>query len=332
MFEPTNSIVGLLMTLIAALGWATQNNAVLCTRSPPGIYHFHFVVWRFLWSFAISLILGSSFMPPNKDSMFSNLRNLWNAPSKVFWKRIGATFVAGFTDMLFQIFILGGVSAAGLSNSIPLQIGLATIFGAFFTYYELILTIINRYIVEKKGILKYLIPGVCFNILAVISNTITYHYLSIDQKKNSDDKSLLESGEEQTKVDVNFNHYHLGFNKDWHLVSCSYLYYRRYLYSLFSHIALLAMFWGPSTAIAGQEPFSLNSYVILFNSLHNIVNSCSCIRLVSHNSLTFLIVFFFFLIIISFSMRHPFIGQPTSLKDLVHTEWKDLFPGMFLYH
>lgn len=110
------------------------------------------------------------------------------------------------------------------------------------------------------------------------------------------------------------------------------MYYRRYFYSLFSHVALLAMFWGPSTAIAGQEPFSLNSYVLLVISLHSIVNSCSCIRLVCFNSLTFLIVlFFFFLLFNSFSMRHPFIGQPTTLKDLIHTQWKDLFPGMFLY-
>lgn len=72
-------------------------------------------------------------MPPNKDSMFSNLKEFFSAPAQVIFKRMGATFVAGFTDMLFQIFILGGVSAAGLSNSIPLQIGLATVFGAFFT-------------------------------------------------------------------------------------------------------------------------------------------------------------------------------------------------------
>ena len=133
MFEPTNSIVGLLMTLVAALGWATLNNAVLCTKSPPGIFHFNLMLWRFIWALFFSFILGASFMPPNKDSMISNLKELLFAPKKIFFQRIGATFVAGFTDMLFQIFILGGVSAAGLSNSIPLQIGLATVFGAFFT-------------------------------------------------------------------------------------------------------------------------------------------------------------------------------------------------------
>ena len=133
MFEPTSSIVGLLLCLVAACGWATLNNAVLCTNSPPGIFHFNLMFWRFVWAVVFALILGSSFMPPNKESMFSNLKELIFAPRKILYKRIGATFVAGFTDMLFQIFILGGVSAAGLSNSIPLQIGLATVFGSFFT-------------------------------------------------------------------------------------------------------------------------------------------------------------------------------------------------------
>lgn len=199
MFEPTNSVVGLLMTLVAALGWATLNNAVLCTKSPPGIFHFNLMVWRFLWALIFSFILGASYMPPNKDSMISNLKELFHAPSGIIAKRIGASFVAGFTDMLFQIFILGGVSAAGLSNSIPLQIGLATIFGAFFTF-TFIVVIILSYIVEKKGKLCYLIPGVCFNILAVVSNTITYHYLSQDQKKNADATNLLDSGEPEPKV------------------------------------------------------------------------------------------------------------------------------------
>ena len=65
---------------------------------------------------------------------------------------------------------------------------------------SLISSIIFRYIVEKKGVLCYLIPGVCFNIIAVVFNTITYHFLSKDQKKNLDIPSLLESADEAGKV------------------------------------------------------------------------------------------------------------------------------------
>lgn len=134
MFEATNEVVGLSMTLVAVLGWATLNNAVLCTRSPPGIFHFNLMFWRFIWALAIGLVLGASFMPPSRESMISNLKDLFHSSGKCIFEKIGATFLAGFTDMLFQIFILGGVSGAGLSNSIPLQIGLATIFGSFFTF------------------------------------------------------------------------------------------------------------------------------------------------------------------------------------------------------
>lgn len=90
--------------------------------------------WRFIWALAIGLVLGASFMPPSRESMISNLKDLFHSSGKCIFEKIGATFLAGFTDMLFQIFILGGVSGAGLSNSIPLQIGLATIFGSFFTF------------------------------------------------------------------------------------------------------------------------------------------------------------------------------------------------------
>lgn len=26
-------------------------------------------------------------------------------------------------------------------------------------------------------------------------------------------------------------------------------------------------------------------------------------------------------------MRHPFVGEPSTFKDLIHTSWRDLFPG-----
>ena len=134
MFEPTNSGIALSMCLVATLGWATLNNAVLCTHSPPGVFHLNLMVWRFLWTIVFALFLGSGLCPPSSDSMWQNLKDVFNAPAKIMLTRFGATFVAGFTDMLFQIFILGGVSAAGLSNSIPLQIGIATISGSFLTW------------------------------------------------------------------------------------------------------------------------------------------------------------------------------------------------------
>lgn len=48
--------------------------------------------------------------------------------------------------------------------------------------------------------LKYLIPGVCFNFLAVIINTITYKHLSMDQKRKVEQQALLEEGEKQDAV------------------------------------------------------------------------------------------------------------------------------------
>ena len=60
--------------------------------------------------------------------------------------------------------------------------------------------ITSRYIVERKGVLKYLIPGVCFNFLAVIINTITYKHLSMDQKRKVEQQALLEEGEKQDAV------------------------------------------------------------------------------------------------------------------------------------
>ena len=178
MFEPTNSGVALLMCLVAALGWATLNNAVLCTHSPPGVFHLNLMVWRFLWTFVFALFLGSGLCPPNSDSMWKNLKDVFTAPAKVMLARFGATFVAGFTDMLFQIFILGGVSAAGLSNSIPLQIGLATISGSFLTWIW-VSVLMNRYLIERKGNPFFFIPGLCLNLLAVAFNSITYLFVII---------------------------------------------------------------------------------------------------------------------------------------------------------
>ena len=184
MFYVTNIFVGFLMTLIAAIGWATLNNAVLCTQASPGVYHFHFMIWRFIWTLLFALILGCSAMPPGRgESMFSNLREVFHAPARVLLQKIGSTFVAGFTDMLFQVFILSGVRAAGLSNSIPLQIGLATFIGSLITY-----------LIERRAILVFFILGVCFNVIAVVFNSITYGYLRQDQIKAAETSSFIEEG------------------------------------------------------------------------------------------------------------------------------------------
>lgn len=31
-------------------------------------------------------------------------------------------------------------------------------------------------------------------------------------------------------------------------------------------------------------------------------------------------------------MRHPFLGEPTTMKDLIHTKWSDLFPGLIFHY
>ncbi|OAO12487.1 sugar transport family protein [Blastocystis sp. ATCC 50177/Nand II] len=286
MFEPTNELAGFLMTLLAVFGWATLNNAVLSTSSPPGIFHFNLMFWRFIWAFVGALLLGASFMPPTHESMLSNLNDLFSAPKDVIFQKIGATFVAGFTDMLLQIFLLGAVSGAGISNTIPLQIGLATVFGAFLTY-----------IVERRAKLQFLIPGVCFNFLAVIVNTATYSSLSKDQKGESEallkqDCENPQDGESQadpstvsTKLST------------WELV----------LICIIG--ALMATFWGPMTAVAGKDPYSLNPY-----------------------SIATLTSFFSSLTAFPFSyisMRHPFVGEPATVSDLIHAEWRDIFPAVW---
>ena len=89
--------------------------------------------------------------------------------------RFGATFAGGFTDMLFCIFCMMSVKGSGLSNSCPLQIGLATVFGSILTSMQRVCITI-RYCIEKKGNLYYLIPGLLMNITGIALNSITYSY------------------------------------------------------------------------------------------------------------------------------------------------------------
>lgn len=175
MFIPTKSVVGFLMCLVALLSWATMNNAVLCSHSPAGVYHLNFMLWRFIWVLVLSFILGGSFMPPNTDSIWKNLKHVLSAPKQLAMIRFGATFAGGFTDMLFCIFCMMSVKGSGLSNSYPLQIGLATVFGSILTSVQRT-PITIRYCIEKKGNLYYLIPGLLMNIVGVTLNSVTYSY------------------------------------------------------------------------------------------------------------------------------------------------------------
>ena len=163
------------MCLVALLSWATMNNAVLCTHSSAGVYHLNFMLWRFIWTFVLSCILGGSFMPPNTDSIWKNLKYVLSAPKQIVMIRFGATFAGGFTDMLFCIFCMMSVKGSGLSNSCPLQIGLATVFGSILTSMQRVCITI-RYCIEKKGNLYYLIPGLLMNITGIALNSITYSY------------------------------------------------------------------------------------------------------------------------------------------------------------
>ena len=175
MFIPTKSVVGFLMCLVALLSWATMNNAVLCSLSPAGVYHLNFMLWRFIWMLVLCCILGGSFMPPNTDSVWKNIKYVLSAPKQIIMIRFGATFAGGFTDMLFCIFIMMSVKGSGLSNSCPLQIGLATVFGSILTF-EWRCNITVRYCLERKGNLWFLIPGLLMNILGITLNSVTYSY------------------------------------------------------------------------------------------------------------------------------------------------------------
>lgn len=97
-------------------------------------------------------------------------------------------------------------------------------------------------------------------------------------------------------------------------------------------LALLAMFWGPSTAIAGQTPYSLNPYVIFDRLTNCLVNRSCCLLLVCNHCSSLLLVVNVIISLFSISMRHPFLGEPTTMKDLIHTKWSDLFPGLILHY
>ena len=76
--------------------------------------------------------------------------------------------------MLFQVFLFSGIDGGGLSNTVPLQIGIGTLFGTFFTW-----------LVDRRANLVFFIPGVILNLLAVVFDALTYHFLNKDNAKAS---------------------------------------------------------------------------------------------------------------------------------------------------
>ena len=147
----------------------------------------------------------------------------------------------GFTDMLFQLFLFSSVSGSGLSSSVPLQVGAATLFGAFLTL-----------LIDKRANLYFFIPGVFISIIAVIMDTVTYGSLQKDNKeykeKNKliqdiDQEKLVESTETEPQITQKFSMKKIAI-----VGLCG---------------AAVGIPFGPSMALAGQEPHSLSPYVLL---------------------------------------------------------------------
>lgn len=81
--------------------------------------------------------------------------------------------------MLFQVFLFSGIDGGGLSNTVPLQIGIGTLFGTFFTW-----------LVDRRANLVFFIPGVILNLLAVVFDALTYHFLNKDNAKKNEQNLL----------------------------------------------------------------------------------------------------------------------------------------------
>ena len=136
--------------------------------------------------------------------------------------------------MVFQIFLFGGIDGGGLSNTVPLQIGAGTLFGAFLTC-----------IVDKRANLVFFIPGVLLNVLAVVMDAVTYDSLNKDNKKFNE-QNLLEAGATEPKA-------HFTTTKAVLICIIG---------------AVVGIPFGPGTALAGKEPYALSPYVGSFHVHH----------------------------------------------------------------
>lgn len=151
----------------------------------------------------------------------------------------GGVLFGGMTDMLFQLFLFPTVSGAGLSSSVPLQVGSATLFGALLTF-----------MIDRRAKIVYFIPGVLLNIIGVVFDTLTYGSLQKDnkayyEKENKDAQvDLIESETPTPRYSV---------KKIVIVCLCG---------------ALVGIPFGPGMALAGQEPHALSPYVLLPLSIH----------------------------------------------------------------
>lgn len=147
---------------------------------------------------------------------------------------------AGIADMLFQVFLFSSVSGSGLSSSVPLQVGSATLFGAFLTL-----------LVDKRAKVGYFIPGVIINVIAVTLDTVTYGSLQKDnkayEKEHSENVELTQQEEPRQRFSM-----------------------KRILFVGLVG-ALFNIPFGPGMALAGKEPNSLSPYVPILNSTYIVI-------------------------------------------------------------
>ena len=141
--------------------------------------------------------------------------------------------------MLFQLFLFSSVSGSGLSSSVPLQVGAATLFGAFLTLS-----------IDKRARIEFFIPGVIINIFAVIMDTITYGSLQKDNKKYSEETQELK----EEIVETEQPHSRFSMKKILVVGLCG---------------AAVGIPFGPGMALAGQEPNALSPYVSILFLLHS---------------------------------------------------------------
>ena len=83
----------------------------------------------------------------------------------------------------------------------------------------------------------FFIPGVILNLLAVVFDALTYHFLNKDNAKKNE-QNLLETGEpEKPRLSTTQT-----------VLICA-------------TGALMGIPFGPGTAMAGREPYALSPYV-----------------------------------------------------------------------
>ena len=227
--------------------------------------------------------------------------------------------------MLFQIFLFSSVSGSGLSSSVPLQVGSSTVFGSFITL-----------MIDRRAVIKYFIPGVFINLIAVILDAIAYKSLQKDNKKADQSKSIeqtiqdelsntfssIQQPQEQSKEDI---HVELLSQPE-----------KRSRYSMKKVVlvgiagAIVGTPFGPGMALAGQQPYALSPYVSSFFLYYSIVYIIIISISWCLNCTYFLIVLFSFIVLIySLMMRFPLYGEKATWKDWWNLTWKQRWPAIW---